>query len=236
MINIAANNGAYINGKHTYRDYGLIIGNTDTVGVPEPFLQYVDVPYGKKIDFSNVLGETRYTGRTLKMEVGTIRPKSEWPAALTKLYEDLQGMLVTIVFDNDNQYYYTGRAQISDFKRAQELGTFTITVDADPFKYGLVGTTENWNWDSFCFDTDAVREYGEIHVAGNREVCVFGFNRPVIPKFICSDDMALTFKGETYILREGETQNSDIQIIAGDNLLAFDGSGTVTIDYREKCL
>lgn len=236
MNNVATNNGAYINGRHTYRDYGLIIGNTDTVGAPEPYLQYVDVPYGKKIDFSSVLGAVKYTGRILKMEVGAINPKSEWPAVLTKLYEDLQGALVSVVFDNDNQYHYTGRAQISDFKRERELGTLTITVDADPFKYGVAGTTEGWNWDSFCFNTDVVREYGEILVAGSREVCVFGFNRPVVPKFICSDDMTLTIAGKTYILREGETQNSDIQIIAGENLLAFEGSGTISIDYREKCL
>ena len=28
--------GAAINGKHTWKDYGLVIGNTDIVGEPSP--------------------------------------------------------------------------------------------------------------------------------------------------------------------------------------------------------
>ena len=41
--------GATINGKHTWKDYGLVIGNTDIVSEPSPKTNYIEVPGSSKL-------------------------------------------------------------------------------------------------------------------------------------------------------------------------------------------
>ena len=54
--------GATINGKHTWKDYGLVIGNTDIVSEPSPKTNYIEVPGSSiRIDLTETLtGQVEY--------------------------------------------------------------------------------------------------------------------------------------------------------------------------------
>ena len=64
--------GAAINGKHTWKDYGLVIGNTDIVGEPSPKTNYIEVPGSSiRIDLTETLtGQVDYESRQLKFSLG----------------------------------------------------------------------------------------------------------------------------------------------------------------------
>ena len=64
--------GVAINGKHTWKDYGLVIGNTDIVGEPSPKTNYIEVPGSSiRIDLTETLtGQVEYESRQLKFSLG----------------------------------------------------------------------------------------------------------------------------------------------------------------------
>ena len=73
--------GAAINGKHTWKDYGLVIGNTDIVGEPSPKTNYIEVPGSSiRIDLTETLtGQVEYESRQLKFSLGKMEREDVWP-------------------------------------------------------------------------------------------------------------------------------------------------------------
>ena len=58
-----------------------------------------------------------------------------------------------MILDTEPEYYYEGRAVIEDFDRVGTLGTFTMKVDADAYKYEIHDSLGNWGVDGFNFET-----------------------------------------------------------------------------------
>lgn len=125
--------GAAINGKHTWKDYGLVIGNTDIVGEPSPKTNYIEVPGSSiRIDLTETLtGQVEYESRQLKFSLGKMEREDVWPLFYRTLLKTYQGKEVWVVLDQEPDVFYHGRAEISGFSRSGRLGTFTLTVDAD---------------------------------------------------------------------------------------------------------
>ena len=98
---------------------------------------------------------------------------------------DLHGKRVKVIFDDDMGYYYVGRATVvPDYDRKGQIGTFTVTIDAEPYKYSIVDSLEPWKWDTFSFVDGVIQGYSDIVVNGSREVTLSGSELPVIPEFI----------------------------------------------------
>lgn len=236
-MRIPANqNGATINGKHTYRDYHMIIGNTDIVGEPQPYTKYIEIPYGKPIDITEFYGEVTYINRELLIQIGALKDTKKWNQFMSEMYRDIQGKTVIVILDCDPDWYYTGRAFVEDFSRNQELGRFTIRVDADPYKYATVASDEEWVWDTFSFDEGIIMNYKDLEVDGKRDVNVVGGDKRIVPEIITSTEMTAEFKGKTYSLKRGSNKNYGIILETGENTITFTGYGTVTIKYVRGCL
>ena len=129
-------------------------------------------------------------------------------------------------------YYYAGRMTVSEYSRARTLGTFTISVNADPYKYELTASDEDWLWDSFSFEKGVIRDYKELEVSGSLSINVPGTQRWVIPEITVSAAMTVSYGGKDYELKQGTNKIYDIVIKEGENVLMFTGTGTVTISYR----
>ena len=76
--------GATINGKHTWKDYGLVIGNTDIVSEPSPKTNYIEVPGSSiRIDLTETLtGQVEYESRQLKFSLGKMEREDLWPESI----------------------------------------------------------------------------------------------------------------------------------------------------------
>ena len=58
----------------------------------------------------------------------------------------------------------------------------------------------------------------------------------VSPTLDVSGNITMTFEGKTYQLAEGKQQILNFTLNEGDNLVTFNGNGTVKITYRKGCL
>ena len=239
-MNELAGYGATINGKHTYKDYGLVINNTSTVEEPSPKTNFVDVPGSStRLDLTETLtGEVEYNSRLVSFTLGKLLESTKWPILYRDLLNTYQGKEVKVILDDEPEYYYQGRAELSDFSRSQMLGSFKFTLDADAYKYEVYDSTEDWAWDSFNFETGVLREdYSDIAVSSSANKFIEGSLIPVVPVFIVSDldttsNAHITCNGKQYVLSEGRNRFAEIKIPTTGLRVYFYGTFTVTIEFR----
>lgn len=230
------NNSATINDKHTFYHYGLYVTNTNPVASPTAKMHYIEIP-GKngKLDITDALtGYVIYGNRIITLKLGGKKEVSQWPAFLSEVMSDLHGKRVKVIFDDDMGYYYVGRATVvPDYDRKGQIGTFTVTIDAEPYKYSIVDSLEPWKWDTFSFVDGVIQGYSDIVVNGSREVTLSGSELPVIPEFIANSNMTVTFEGKQYNLSKGTNKIYDIVLLNQDYPVTFTGNGTVSVSYRK---
>lgn len=229
------NYAALINGKHTYRDYGLYVTNTNPIAPPEVKVEYITIPgRNGSIDLTEALtGYTVYGNRVITLELGGKRPSNQWPGFMSDFLNAVHGKMVEVVFDNEPDWYYKGRATVeSDYQKGNEIATFTLTINADPYKYSILTSVQPWLWDPFSFVDGVIRYYNQITVNGTTEVTVIGSKKPTIPVFNASAAMTVNFDGKTYDLTAGENKIYDIVLMDQEYTLKFTGTGTVSINYQ----
>ena len=138
--------------------------------------------------------------------------------------------------DEDPTYYYEGRLQVNEWKSDKVTSTITIEGDVEPYKMEMFSSLEDWEWDSFNFETGIIRNYKEIRVDESLTFMIEGRRKSVVPSFtVVSDDgsgLQVRFNGTTYDLPDGTSRVLNIVIKNGTNTLYFTGNGTVSIDYR----
>jgi predicted phage tail component-like protein len=227
--------GVSLNGKHTNYDYGLYVTNTNPVAPPVAKTQHIEVPgRNGNIDITEALtGYTIYGNREITLQLGGKKIENAWPSFMSNFINEIHGKQVKVIFDDNPDYYYIGRATVeSDYTRGNRIATFTVTIDAEPYKYEVLSTIDAWKWDSFSFVNGIIRQYNNIAVSGSREYTVTGSEMPIIPVFVASSNMTVAFEGKTYQLKAGENKLYDIVIQNKQYQLTFTGNGTVSIIYR----
>jgi predicted phage tail component-like protein len=230
-----SNDGVSLNGKHTNYDYGLYVTNTNPVAPPEAKTQHIEVPgRNGNIDITETLtGYTIYGNREITLQLGGKKLENAWPSFMSNFINEIHGKQVKVIFDDNPDYYYIGRAVVeSDYTRGNRIASFTVTIDAEPYKYEILNTIEPWKWDLFSFVNGIIRQYNNIVVSGSREYTVTGSEMPVIPIFVASASMSVAFEGKTYQLKAGENKLYDIVIQNKQYQLMFTGNGMVSIIYR----
>lgn len=228
--------------KHSYRDWNLIPKSRPVISPPTPKTLYVDIPESDgKLDLSESLsGEIKFDNRTITFEFNVREARSRWTDLYSEILNYLHGKRMNIYLDEDPKYYYSGRLQVDEWRSDKKTSTLVITADVDPYKYNINGSLDPWEWDSFNFETDVIREYADISVNGSRTFTICGSRRSVVPLFIVNsaDDtgMQVVFQGNTFDLLEGTNRVPNIVIKEGESEVTFIGNGTVSIDYREGSL
>lgn len=223
-----------INGIDMLSTYGMALANRHCVQPPVPKTIYQDVPGADgSLDLSTAIaGRIIYERRVITLNFGCGYPMDKWPEVFSEILRNFHGREGKLIFDDDPMYYYAGRMTVSEYSRARTLGTFTISVNADPYKYELTASDEDWLWDSFSFEKGVIRDYKELEVNGSLSLNVPGTQRWVIPEITVSTAMTVSYGGKDYELKQGTNKIYDIVIKEGENVLMFTGTGTVTISYR----
>lgn len=227
--------------KHTYKDWGLVPTTRPLFDMPPAKTVYVDIPGADgSLDLTTSLtGDVMFENRSASFEFQVIS-RRDWVQVYSNIADYLHGQKMRIVLDDDPQYFYLGRAQINKWKSDKNFSTITIDVIADPYKYELFSSTEDWLWDPFNFETGLIRDYRNIRVEGSLWFTIPGTRKKVTPTFtVVSDDgSGLTLQNRTkspwvqVSLPDGITRNPKIVVADGKNTFFFTGTGTVTIDYR----
>lgn len=224
---------------HTYDDWKLYITNTNCIGNPEQYTNYVEIP-GRdgRLDMSEALtGRPVYLGRKLTIELASARPKTMWDATISYFRNHINGRVCRITFDNDVSYFWRGRVHIDDFESAMTLGKFTVNVDAEPYKYSILQSSEPWLWNPFNFETDMITYQGAWDIDGSETVTIPRGNMPTSPTFVVSElsgaSITMTCDGQSYTLGNGSNKFPGVLVNGDtDTELTFTGTAKVQIVYR----
>lgn len=223
-----------INGYHLLRDLGMGLSRTDCVQPPEPKAVTQDLPGNDGlVDLTDSLsGHVLYNNREITLEIGRGLDRNQWPVAYSRVMSLFHGKGVKVIFDDDPDYFYEGRATVSDYARTQTLGTMVITVSAMPYKQEIYGGLDRWKWNPFNFETGIIRNYSNLKVDGRLELKIMGRSKIIIPTIVSDASMQVEWQGNQYAIVPGNNKLYDIAIPEGEHMLIFIGHGTVSVDYR----
>lgn len=135
--------GATINGKHTFTEYGLYFMEQPKIGSPAPKTSQINIAGTNGIlDLTSAYGEITYSNRQIVLNCGAMVESENQPEFCRKIMTDIHGQTVDLVFDNDPDWAYSGRATV-EFDNVQNwrLGV-NIAIDANPYKVALEDTVE----------------------------------------------------------------------------------------------
>ena len=231
--------GILIGDKHTAKDWGLIWTAT-RIPYATPKIHTVEIPgHSGVLDFTELMGGVKYENRKLEFEF-TSRDKgiAAWQSLYSEIANFCHGKVMKIIMDIDAGYYWTGRVHIDSKKDKPYHGEIIMTVDADPYKYSVENSIDEWKWSTFNLRTGIAKNYNNVAISGTTTIDILGVKKDEVPIITCSKAMTMLFEGKTYQLASGENVNYDIVLKNGTNQMKFtvSGSGTVTILFRGASL
>lgn len=128
--------GVMFNGKHSWWDWGLLLKSFPQVSPPEPKTKVIEIPgTDAVIDLTETLtGKVHYKQREIKCQFILHCQRDKWEEVYTEILNHLHGKTIQIILDDDNEYYYTGRAKIEAWEPEQHIANLTITAEVNPYK------------------------------------------------------------------------------------------------------
>ncbi len=222
----------------TLADWGLAVGNNNYIGDPVQETSYVTVPGASAmIDLSEAItNRPIFKHRPISVLLGGKNNRLDWDTIISIYRNEIEGKIVHVTFSNDPNFFWKGRANIANFDRARELGQFEFKIPmADPYKYDVFNSEDNWLWDPFDFEYGVVRYIGPVSFSNNSITIPKG-NMLTVPIFdieTVNGTLSVTANGNTYSLVVGENRFPQL-LVAGrqEVMMQFNGQGTGTIKYR----
>lgn len=228
---------------NTYKlsDFGLTLTDSLKKAMPSVQSYSVNIP-GRNgaLDLSEALtGSPVFGDRQITYTIGGLKETGEWIRQISSLANAIHGKRVKVYESDDPGYYWVGRmaVQTSLPSRSARIASFDCILTAEPFKWEIQDSTEDWVWDTFDFDEGIARSYKNVAISGTTSVTVIGsqFNSDVVVKTSAAG-MTVTYtqNGESVqiSLAKGKNTVYGLMLKEGENTLVFTGTGTVDIIYR----
>lgn len=233
--------GVTIDGKHT-SELGLKM-TAMYIPMPEPKTYLIDIPYASgSIDLSEVTGNVNYENRK-GMEFSFVlydETYDKGAMAISSIAAWTHGKKVKVILDNDFNFYYICRLEVDSKKSNRVNSKIVLSGTAEPFKYDMMASDEEWLWDPFNFENGIIRELSDILISDqNREVLIAGGGAPAVPEFIViqSAGLRVNYNGRTFdMLLPGTYRFPQIRVGEESVLLKFSGTGKLSIRYRGRFL
>lgn len=227
---------------HSYDDWGLHLISM-RIPMPEPKVYRVSIPgTDGSLDLSSIGGNrTTYNDREGLEFVFDLMDGSysKWLTTYSQISNAIHGQKIQVTPDDDLGYYYVCRLNVDSQKSNPVLSQITLTGTADPYKYDVQTSIEDWLWDPFNFETGVIREVKDIQItASNKTAEIIGSGLDVVPIFAVSvsSNRALTYGGKSYPLPVGNTRLPEVRVGGTTKTLTFTGTGALSIDFRGRSL
>lgn len=219
-------------GKYKMSDFGLKLLSVD-LGTPSVRKNTVTIP-GRNgaLDLTEAItGFPLYDNATHKLTFdfrdGTY---INWLSKASDIRGKLHGRRLPVILGDDG-YYYDARVSVDSSKLNQYYSQIVITLDAEPYKLSQKTSLDDWEWDSFNFETDVIRDYKNIQVPG--EITIVGDVMPTGCVLESSAVITVVYEGKRYPFLKGRYAIPDILITEGEHVMRFEGDGgTVSVEYR----
>ena len=205
--------------KSAYDEWNIVLTKAD-IPLPEPKTSLVEIKGADGVlDLSEVLtGDILYNNRVITLTF-EMMDDTDYYDLISNISNYLHGRIVTISLTNDEDYYYVGRASISQWQCSKRQGIIVIMVDAEPYKYSVTETTMI------------------VNVANQTKTITLQNSRKrVCPTLNVTGTITLTINGVDYELAEGKQQLVNFILVEGNNTIKISGNGTLVITYRQGAL
>lgn len=213
--------GVYFGETHSYYDLNLILSAVDIPPAP-PKTNFVEVPGADgSVDLTEAHGEVKFSDRECSFTF-TMLPtdSSTYEEKKTEVSNLLNGRMLKITLDKDDDYYYLGRCEVSNYESDRNIKQIVITATVKPYKFKQNVTIMKFD----LSDTP-------------RAVSLVNSRKTVSPTIECTNDnTVIAFDGATFNLSAGTHKVLDIQLKEGNNAVTISGKGSVTFTYQEGAL
>ena len=213
------NDVIFNNEKSAFYDWNIVLTKAD-IPLPAPKTSTVDIKGADGVlDLSEVLtGDVLYNNRTIKL-IFEMLNDNDYYGLITEISNYLHGQKIKFTLNNDEDYYYIGRATINQWECVKRKGTIVISVDCEPYKYAVIETIK------------------KVQVSNQtKTVTLSNSRKTVCPTLTVTGTITLTINGVQYELAVGEQQLINFRLVEGNNVVKVSGNGTLTISYRQGAL
>ena len=213
------NDVIFNNEKSAYYDWNIILTKAE-IPLPTPKTSTVDIKGADGVlDLSEVLtGDVLYNNRTIKLTFEMLND-NDYYGLITEISNYLHGQKIKFTLNNDEDYYYIGRATINQWECVKRKGTVVISVDCEPYKYAVIETIRAVN---------VTNQTKTVTLSNSRKT--------VCPTLTVTGTITLTIDGADYELSEGKQQLINFKLYEGNNAVKVRGNGTLVITYRQGAL
>lgn len=213
------NDVIFNNEKSAFYDWNIVLTKAE-IPLPTPKTSTVDIKGADGVlDLSEVLtGDIQYNNRTIKLTFAMM-DDTDFYDLISNISNYLHGQKIKFTLNNDEDYYYIGRATINQWECVKRKGTIVISVDCEPYKYAVIETIKT------------------IQVSNQTKTVTLINNRKIIcPNLDVTGNITLKISGVDYKLSEGKQQLVNFKLSEGNNTIKVSGNGTLTISYRQGAL
>lgn len=149
--------------KNSYDEWRLVPSSRPVINPPKPKVQYVDIPGADgSIDLTESLaGRPVFEDREGSLEFIVLNEFNvdnytyNWIDVYSSIMQYLHGQRMTLVLEDEPEYYYEGRFTVNSWKSDQNNSTITIDYRLSPYKYHIKG-----NFIVADFDNGSIHESG----------------------------------------------------------------------------
>lgn len=204
---------------HSLRDFSLILQSKE-IEAPKVKTSTVTVEgMDGELDLTDFFGEPKYENRTITLTFHVYNVHfDDFDALFSKIQNALHGKRMKIVFDSDASFYWMGRVTVDKWKTDKIVGTITIEIDAEPYKYKKYATVISET------------------INGEREFILTNLRKSVMPHFKSDAEMQIVFGGSTYSIGAGDYTLENVLFTEGKNVITVKGTGNISIEYQERGL
>ena len=213
------NDVIFNNDKSAYDDWNIVLTKAE-IPLPTAKTSTVNIKGSDGVlDLSEVLtGDIVYNNRTIKLTF-EMMDYTDYYYLISNISNYLHGKRITVNLTNDEDYYYVGRASISNWECVKRQGKIVIDIDCDPYKYAVTETTMM------------------VNVANQTKTITLPNSRKrVCPNLNVTGAVTLIIDNVSYKLFEGEQLLTNFKLVEGNNTIKVSGNGTVVITYRQGAL
>ena len=213
------NDVIFNNEKSAFYDWNIVLTKAE-IPLPTPKTYTVDIKGADGVlDLTEALtGDVQYNNRQIKLTF-EMMDDTDYSTLISDISNYLHGQKIKFTLNNDEDYYYTGRASTSDWECVKRKGKIVIQVDCEPYKYAVIETVRTVNV------TDQTKT-----------VTLSNSRKNVCPTLTVTGTITLTINGVDYNLVEGKQQLVNFKLSEGNNVVKVSGNGTLTINYRQGAL
>lgn len=196
--------------------------------------EYIDVPGADgSLDYTEVLtNSVHYGNRTGSWEFLVDNGYAPALEVHSKLLNFMHGRKATVILDDEPDYYYTGRLTLDTKFNAKDYNQVVIKYNFGPYKFPVSGTGDSdWKWSELFGN---VITYGSFQVKTDKMRVIYNENSTAVTATInVTNTMKLTFGNDIIYLTTGD---NEITLQPGGNLMLFEGTGRVKVNYARRSL